>query len=159
MSRNQSNPKKRIPMVFFLIVIGVCVGVGVFSSASTDSTVKDSIEQIVSAEAKYDLFSGAVLVAEKGEIIYSGAFGLEDKANNIQNKLTTKFSLGSIGKTFTAILIMQLVERGQMKLSETACLQHNFFPRRVLYRLRHDICVLWLQHANQNRAHTQRKEK
>lgn len=128
MSRNQNNPKKQIPMVFFLIVIGVCVGVCVFSSTSTDSTVKDSIEQIVSTEAKYDMFSGAVLVAEKGEIIYSGAFGLEDKDNNIQNKLTTKFSLGSVGKTFTAILIMQLVERGQMKLSDTLEMYFPDFP-------------------------------
>jgi CubicO group peptidase (beta-lactamase class C family) len=111
--------KKQIPRVFFWVVIGICVGAGVFSLASTDSTVKDSIERIVSAEAKYDLFSGAILVAEKGEIIYSEAFGLEDKANNIPNKLATKFSLGSIGKTFTAVLIMQLVERGKMKLSDT----------------------------------------
>jgi len=105
--------------LFLLIVIGACIGAGVFSNAATDSTVKDSIEQIVNAEAKYDLFSGAILVAEKGEIIYRAALGMSDKAKNIQNKLTTKFSLGSIGKTFTAILIMQLVEQGKMKLSDT----------------------------------------
>ena len=69
--------------LFFLIVIGVCLGASVFSSVSSDSQVKDAIEQIVNAEAKYDLFSGAILVAEKGEVIYSGAFGLENKAKNI----------------------------------------------------------------------------
>jgi CubicO group peptidase (beta-lactamase class C family) len=114
--------------VFFLMVIGVCLGASVFFSAATDSQVKDAIEKIVNAEAKYDLFSGAILVAEKGEIIYSGAFGLENKANNIQNKLTTKFSLGSIGKTFTGVLIMQLVERGQMKLSDTLEMYLPDFP-------------------------------
>jgi CubicO group peptidase (beta-lactamase class C family) len=111
--------------IFFFMVIGVFVGVGAFPNAVTDSQVKDAIEQIVSAEAKYDLFSGAILIAEKGKIIYSGAFGLENKANNIPNKLTTKFSLGSIGKTFTGVLIMQLVERGQLKLSDTL---EKYFP-------------------------------
>ena len=121
-------PKKHIPRVFFLIVIGVCVGAGVLSVASTDSTVKGAIEQIVSAEAKYDLFSGAILVAEKGEIVYSGAFGLANKTKNIPNKLTTKFNLGSIGKTFTAVLIMQLVEKGRMKLSDTLDMYLPDFP-------------------------------
>ena len=120
--------KKQIPRLFFLIMLGFCMGFGAFSNAATDSQVKDSIERIVNAEAKYDLFSGAILVAEKGEIIYSGAFGLEDKAKNIPNKLTTKFSLGSIGKTFTGVLIMQLVERGQMKLSDTLEMYLPDFP-------------------------------
>jgi CubicO group peptidase (beta-lactamase class C family) len=120
--------KKQIPRLFFLIMIGFCMGLGAFSNASTDSQVKDSIERIVNAEAKYDLFSGAILVAEKGEIIYSGAFGLEDKAKNIPNKLTTKFNLGSIGKTFTGVLIMQLIERGQMKLSDTLEMYLPDFP-------------------------------
>jgi CubicO group peptidase (beta-lactamase class C family) len=128
MSKNKKNPRTLISRTFFLIVTGVCVGFGVFSNASTDSIVKDSIEQIVNAEAKYDLFSGAILVAEKGEVIYSGAFGLEDKAKKIPNKLTTKFSLGSIGKTFTGVLIMQLVEQGRMKLSDTLEMYLPDFP-------------------------------
>ena len=128
MNENKKNPTYQFFKVFFLIVISVCVGVNAISLASTDSQLKNSIKRIVTAEAKYDLFSGAVLVAEKGEIIYSAAFGLEDKAKNIQNKLTTKFSLGSIGKTFTAVLIMQLIEQGKMNLSDTLEMYLPDFP-------------------------------
>ena len=101
-----------------IIVFTICTIFGVSSNTFSNSALKYSIERIVHADVKYDLFSGAILVAKEGEIIYSGAFGFENKKKNIPNKLTTKFSLGSIGKTFTAILILQLVETGQIKLSD-----------------------------------------
>lgn len=105
--------------MYTIIVIAICTILGSWANSFANSTIRNSIERIVYAEAKYDLFSGVILVAKEGDIIYSGAFGLENKKKNIQNKLTTKFNLGSIGKTFTAVLIMQLVETGQIKLLDT----------------------------------------
>ena len=101
-----------------LILSLVFVILGDISIAQETTSLRNVIEKYVEAEAEYGTFSGAVLVAREGEIIYSGAVGLENKEKNIPNKLATKFNMGSIGKTFTAILIMQLVETGQMKLSD-----------------------------------------
>jgi CubicO group peptidase (beta-lactamase class C family) len=78
----------------------------------------DKIDEIVQAEVKYDLFSGAVLVAENGETIYAGAFGDADKDHQVANMLTTRFNIGSIGKIFTATLIMQLAQNGEIGLSD-----------------------------------------
>ncbi len=97
----------------------LCVMLGFNAHSQTDSEVTKSIERIVFAEVKYDLFSGAILVAQEGEIIYSGAFGFADRDKNVPNELTTKFNIGSIGKTFTAVLIMQLVEDRKIKLTDT----------------------------------------
>ncbi len=42
MSKHQKNSKKQVPRVFFLILIGVCSGVGIFSSVSTVSDSSDN---------------------------------------------------------------------------------------------------------------------
>lgn len=76
------------------------------------------ISKYVKAEAENDLFSGAVLVAKNGEIVYREAFGYANKEEKISNTIDTKFSVGSIGKTFTGVLILQLVEQGKLKLSD-----------------------------------------
>lgn len=61
-------------------------------------------------------FNGAVLVAENGKVIYKKGFGLANMEWNIPNEPDTKFRLGSITKQFTAMLILQLVEQGKIKL-------------------------------------------
>jgi CubicO group peptidase (beta-lactamase class C family) len=89
------------------------------SFAQESKPISEVIDKYVKAEAEYDLFSGAVLAAKGGQIVYQGAFGYADKQNKIPNTIDTKFSVGSIGKTFTGVLIMQLVEQGKIKLTNT----------------------------------------
>ncbi|MGD9405868.1 MAG: serine hydrolase domain-containing protein [Anaerolineae bacterium] len=61
-------------------------------------------------------FSGAVLLAQDGEPIFKGAYGLTDRVLGIANQVDTKFNLGSMDKMFTGVAILQLVERGQLSL-------------------------------------------
>ncbi|MFN2185758.1 MAG: serine hydrolase domain-containing protein [Anaerolineae bacterium] len=61
-------------------------------------------------------FSGAVLVARDGEPIYTGAYGLANRALDIPNQIDTKFNLGSMDKMITGVAILQLVETGQLSL-------------------------------------------
>ncbi|UCD64695.1 MAG: class A beta-lactamase-related serine hydrolase [Candidatus Zixiibacteriota bacterium] len=68
--------------------------------------------------AELDMFSGTVLVAKDGHTIFEGAYGEANKDFGIPNSLNTKFNIGSIGKSFTAVAIMQLVESGRLKLSD-----------------------------------------
>ena len=64
-------------------------------------------------------FSGAVLLAWDGEPIFEGAYGQANRALGIPNQVDTRFNLGSMDKMFTAIAILQLVERGQLALDDT----------------------------------------
>ena len=65
--------------------------------------------------SKEDL-SGVVLVGQGGQIIYQEAFGVANQSFSIPNNLDTKFLIGSLTKQFTAILVMQQVEAGQIDL-------------------------------------------
>ena len=63
-------------------------------------------------------FSGVVLFAHKNEILFHKGYGLASKRFNQPNNVNTKFRVGSITKSFTAIAILQLVEKGLLSLKD-----------------------------------------
>lgn len=64
----------------------------------------------------YGQFNGAVLVAERGKIVYEKGFGMANMEWAIPNQTDTKFRVGSVTKQFTAAIILQLVAEGKIKL-------------------------------------------
>jgi CubicO group peptidase (beta-lactamase class C family) len=74
------------------------------------------IDELMTLYNSLGQFNGAVLVAEKGEVIFKKGYGLANIEWDIPNAADTRFRLGSITKQFTSMLIMQLVEQGKLKL-------------------------------------------
>ena len=68
--------------------------------------------------AAADVFSGAVLLAKDGQVVYKGAFGSANKDFNVANRVDTKFNLGSMNKMFTGVAIAQLVEKGKISYDD-----------------------------------------
>jgi CubicO group peptidase (beta-lactamase class C family) len=62
-------------------------------------------------------FSGAVLLAKGGQVLFEQAYGFADSEARKPNAADTQFRFGSIGKTFTIVAIMQLVQDGKIDLS------------------------------------------
>jgi D-alanyl-D-alanine carboxypeptidase len=71
----------------------------------------------VAAMAGDDEFSGAVLVARHGRVLFGHAYGLADRKRRIPNTVRTRFRIGSMNKMFTAVAILQLVEAGKVRLT------------------------------------------
>ncbi|WP_019961595.1 serine hydrolase domain-containing protein [Woodsholea maritima] len=61
-------------------------------------------------------FDGVVLVAEHGSVLYEGAYGEADRNWSIAHTPQSKFLIASMTKSQTAILVMQLVETGELSL-------------------------------------------
>ncbi len=61
-------------------------------------------------------FSGSVLVAQNGEILFSGGYGYANIEHHIVNSEQMKYRVASISKQFTSMLILQKVSEGKMKL-------------------------------------------
>lgn len=76
------------------------------------------IKTFMNKLAAVDAFSGTVLVAKDGKPIYKTAIGMANKGYNVPNRIDTKLNVASIGKMFTAIAIMQLVEQGKLALTD-----------------------------------------
>jgi CubicO group peptidase (beta-lactamase class C family) len=83
------------------------------------------LEQYMNAQVKINSFSGTVLIAQKGKIIYEKAFGLADKELNVKTNLQSRYQIGSITKQFTACGILRLVEEGKLRLDDKLS---KFFP-------------------------------
>ncbi len=64
-----------------------------------------------------DDFSGAVLVAKDGRVVFGHAYGLADRKRRIPNTVRTRFRVGSMNKMFTAVATLQLVEAGKLTLT------------------------------------------
>ncbi|WP_020595120.1 serine hydrolase [Spirosoma panaciterrae] len=76
----------------------------------------DKIDALIKQYVANRQFNGTVLVAEQGKVIFKKGYGMANMEWNIPNTPDTKFRLGSITKQFTSMLIMQLVEKGKIKL-------------------------------------------
>jgi CubicO group peptidase (beta-lactamase class C family) len=63
-----------------------------------------------------DRFAGTVMVERHGKVIYRSASGLADRAGKVPVTMDTKFRIGSANKMFTAIGVLQLVDKGKVAL-------------------------------------------
>jgi D-alanyl-D-alanine carboxypeptidase len=68
--------------------------------------------------AKNDQFSGAVLVARHGKIVFQKAAGRANRETGAANTVDTQFRNGSMNKMFTAVATLQLVEAGKLALDD-----------------------------------------
>lgn len=76
-----------------------------------------AVQKRVEDKATKDQFSGAVLISHSGRIIFQKAYGLADRTTHKSNTLDTQFRFGSMGKMFTAVSVMQLVQEGKIDLN------------------------------------------
>ncbi|RPI71150.1 MAG: class A beta-lactamase-related serine hydrolase, partial [Ignavibacteriales bacterium] len=100
---------KRILTVLYILIFA-----STHHTYSQDKSEK--INDLLNKYYEYGLFSGTALVAEDGEIIFSKGYGFANIEWEVPNTPDTKFRIGSISKQFTAVIIMQLVEKGKVKL-------------------------------------------
>ena len=94
-------------ILFFLLLL---------SSVSFAQNKSEMIDDLLSRYFDYGLLNGSVLVAEGGDVIFSKGYGFANLDYEIPNSEETVHRIGSITKQFTAAIIMQLVEKGKIKL-------------------------------------------
>lgn len=84
----------------------------------TETQMAKELEAYLQKLADADLFSGAVLLAKDGQVIFKKAYGAANKDFNAPNRIDTKFNLGSMNKMFTAVAVAQLAERGKLSFDD-----------------------------------------
>ena len=98
----------------------------------TEAEALAVLETFVREEAAADRFSGAVLVAKDGDVLFSKAYGLADRERKIPNMVQTRFRIGSMNKMFTAVAILQLVEAGKVDLTAPLGTYLTDYPNREI---------------------------
>lgn len=88
-----------------------------YSKAAPSYNFPDIEQSIIYYKDKLKIPGIAIGVIKDNEVVYKNGFGtLGQKGSKIDS--STVFSIGSIGKTFTAICIMQLAERGKLNIDD-----------------------------------------
>jgi CubicO group peptidase (beta-lactamase class C family) len=64
-------------------------------------------------------FSGSVILARNGQVLFSKAYGMADRESGRPNTLDTPINLGSMNKMFTGLAISQLVAQGKLQYTDT----------------------------------------
>jgi CubicO group peptidase (beta-lactamase class C family) len=88
----------------------------ILAQADDLKTTAAEIDRAMQARFAAGDFNGAVLVARQGRIMYEKGFGFANLEWDIPNDLNTKFEIGSMTKQFTALLILQFVNEGKIRL-------------------------------------------
>jgi CubicO group peptidase (beta-lactamase class C family) len=101
--------------MYFAYVLMVCSSI-LYPVELPAQEKASKINRLLTETYEKQQFNGSVLVAEKGAIICKKSFGYANMDWKIPNQPDTKFRFGSMTKQFTAMLIMQLVEEGKIKL-------------------------------------------
>jgi len=109
-----------IRKVAFLLVIIACTMA--VQARDFDKAKLDKYFQTLNENNK---FMGSVSVFHNGNEIYSCAVGFADVDKQVANRELSKYCIGSISKMFTAVMIFQTIDAGELSLSQTI---NKYFP-------------------------------
>lgn len=85
------------------------------------------IDSLLTYLYQNDRFMGSVVIRQDNKTILKKAYGIigDRKGKPIAANGDTRYRIGSISKTYTAVMIMQLVEEGKLSLDDRL---QKFFP-------------------------------
>jgi len=90
----------------------------IFVLVTNASAQSSPIKELVESYANQHQFNGTVLIQKDSRVIYHKSFGVAERAFNSPITNDTKYQVCSFTKTFTAVLILQLVEQGKIDLQK-----------------------------------------
>ena len=103
--------RKLLVLILLLIVSGSVLAQDLFDKAKLDNYFGKLEEN--------NKFMGSVAVAKNGEIIYTKTVGFADVENNVKATEKSKYRIGSVSKSFTAVLVLKAVEEKKIDLDQT----------------------------------------
>jgi CubicO group peptidase (beta-lactamase class C family) len=115
-------PLAFLPPFLLFFVLSLLLMLLLASSSLADSPVnsdtKAALEAYLDAAHINWNFQGSVLTAKNGVVVLKQGVGLADISTNAANTPSTRFLIGSVAKAFTAAAILQLEEKGKLRLSD-----------------------------------------
>jgi len=103
---------------FRFAVAVLLAGCGAQPPAGTLQSALD--RQLAENAERHGIAGQAVLILRNGKTIYRGSHGLADREEKIAVRPDHVFPVFSVSKLFASVLIMQLVERGELDLEAPA---------------------------------------
>jgi D-alanyl-D-alanine carboxypeptidase len=111
----------RITAVSRAAVIATVLTVAVCATGHAQTLDRAKLDQLFDRLAEKNKAMGSLTIARDGNVVYSRAIGYARSDATERKPLTaaSRFRIGSITKMFTASMILQLVEEGKLKLTDS----------------------------------------
>jgi CubicO group peptidase (beta-lactamase class C family) len=93
--------------------------VSVITSYGQNKTIEKKLDELLAKQFRPTEPGCAILVAKQGNIIYNKAFGSANLELGVPMRPHMVFKIASITKQFTAVAILQLVEKGLLNLKDS----------------------------------------
>jgi len=106
-------------------LIAACFSLCIASTAFSQSFDSKKLDSYLETLESHNKFMGSVAISKNNEIIYTKTVGFQNIENKIKADNRTIYSIGSISKTFTAVLILKTIEQKKVSLNTTI---DKFFP-------------------------------
>jgi CubicO group peptidase (beta-lactamase class C family) len=87
-----------------------------FGCQFTYGQLSQSLDSLFSKYIDANLFEGTALIAVDSGIVFHKSYGTANHEYNLPNSNNTIYRLGSLNKQFTAMMILQLSEKGKLNL-------------------------------------------
>ena len=91
----------------------------------------ERLKQRLQATVQHTGFNGVVLVSKGGQLLLNEKIGFADSDRTIQLTDGHMFSTGSVGKEFSTVAIMQLVNKGLLNYSDKVSQYVDFLPSQA----------------------------
>ena len=105
----------------FLIIVAFFLSAQIVCAQPAARVVSAKVDEYMKAAMKHDQFSGSILVARRGMPVISKGYGMASYELSVPNTPDTAFRIASLTKQFTAMAVMQLQERGKLKVDDPLC--------------------------------------
>ncbi len=116
---------KLTPLLFLVILSISSCDKHSQSTASVKDELRKEIDSLVSSYYQHREFSGSVLVADQGDIIFDKHFGFTSLDSTARIDKESVYEIASISKQFTAMLTMMLKEEGRLDYDDALT---KYFP-------------------------------
>lgn len=121
-------------IIIFVCFISVCARSQQLQSLQLTKNDADSIIQLAASSN----FSGNILLYQGNKKLAAYSNGNFDRQNKLPNSESIRYNTGSMGKTLTAILIMQLVEQKIIDIDKTA---NTYLPDNFQLRYNSSVTI------------------
>ena len=109
---------KRLLTAFFSLVCTL--------TCFSQETNFEQLNEFLTILSKNEKFMGTLAITKEGDEIFSRTVGYLDLDKKLKSDANTKFRIGSITKTFTAVMIFQLLDENKLQMDTPLS---RFYPK------------------------------
>ncbi|MDP4260251.1 MAG: serine hydrolase [Bacteroidota bacterium] len=117
---------KSLSLSLIALLLLICC----YGQSKEDKILSKTLDELIPKRLTGIAPGCVVMVVKNDKIIYRKAFGLANTDQNIPMQADMLFRIGSMTKQYTAIAILQLVERGKLALQDSIQQYIKDFPSK-----------------------------